>query len=251
MNLQNLIISGVLSNTLIFSVMEINCQTAYATDSTENNNLKVELNAELVSQYIWRGQLFDYHPQIQPQIQLTTGNFIFGIWGSQSLQTSDAEIDFYASYTYRSITLSIYDYFYFDESNLGESRFFNYRNYDSIESNHTLDACLLFDKIGGTNFSLTASCFFLGYDHNSNRVRQFSNYLNLDYSFTYQEMDLILSAGGTLSNGFYAENADITALSLKAIRTIPINKNTGVELSGTFTFNPNQETLFFTFGIKI
>ncbi len=251
MKLQNLIICGILSNTLIFSVMEIKCQTANSIDSTENKNLKLELNAELVSQYIWRGQLFDSQPQIQPQIQLTTGNFIFGVWGSQSLLTSNAEIDLYASYTYHSITFSIYDYFYIDESNLADSRFFNYRNYDSIVSNHTLDACLLFDRIAGTKFSLTASCFFLGDDYNSKRERQFSNYLNLDYSFSYLEMDLILSAGGTLSNGFYAEEAAVTTLSLKAIRTIPIGKKAGIELSGTFIFNPNSEDVYFYFGIKI
>lgn len=220
------------------------------SDSTAVTNA-FELHMELVSQYVWRGQLLDRNPQLQPVLEFSAGPLLLGACASHSLGSSFSEIDLYAAFSTKRLTIAVYDYYYMDLDHLDESPFFRYRNTDSLASPHTLDANVILNDVFIPNLSLTASVFFAGDDHNDLHQRQYSNYLALDYAASAGAMEFIFSLGGTLSSGFYASQPAFTQISMKAMRNIPINGDFAIDLSGNLAYNPDNQHFFFVFGIKI
>lgn len=73
----------------------------------------VSLGADVVSNYIWRGTKFA-GPSVQPYIELGSGDFTIGSWGSFALSEVDVpmENDFYASYAFGDLSLGVTDYYY-------------------------------------------------------------------------------------------------------------------------------------------
>ena len=55
-------------------------QQILAQDST--NKAKINISADIVSTYIWRGIVSDQSPNIQPTMSLGLGNFTLGAWAS-------------------------------------------------------------------------------------------------------------------------------------------------------------------------
>lgn len=128
------------------------------SDSTAVTNA-FELHMELVSQYVWRGLLLDRNPQLQPVLEFSAGPLLFGACASHSLGSSFSEIDLYAAFSTKMLTIAVYDYYYMDLDHLDESPFFRYRNTDSLASPHTLDANVILNDVFIPNLSLTASVF--------------------------------------------------------------------------------------------
>ncbi|HQQ11954.1 MAG TPA: hypothetical protein PK855_02265 [Bacteroidales bacterium] len=226
----------------------------YASDTTSvvnSSRFSLSLKADVVSRYVWRGKMLDTHPQFQPQLEFSTGNFTAGVWGSQSLTSTYGEVDLFVSYSIKNVSLTVFDYFYMDEEQLELSKFFDYHMRDSIPSCHTLDATMEWKEIYGTGFSFIASVFFYGDDHDEDLKRRYTNYIGMDYGTSFDNLDLTFSLGGSLSKGFYSDAAAITNISLKTSRTIPVHETFPLNLSGTITFNPKAQNLFFTLGFGI
>lgn len=238
---------------IIVLALAANLRT-YASDTTSMANstgTSLSFKADFVSRYVWRGKMLDAHPQFQPQLEFSTGNFTAGVWGSQSLTSTYGEVDLFVSYSIKNVSLTVFDYFYMDEEQLELSRFFDYRLHDSIPSCHTLDATIEWKEIQGTGFSFIASVFFFGDDHDENLKRRYTNYVGIDYSTAFDNLDLTFSLGGSLSKGFYSDGAALTNIALKASRIVPIHETFPLNLSGTITFNPKAQNLFFTLGFGI
>ena len=82
--------------------------------STSNVKAQVEVStgADLYSTYVWRG-IFYSGPALQPSIELSSGSFAIGTWGSQAFDNGFQELDFYASYSFDfGLSVGITDYFY-------------------------------------------------------------------------------------------------------------------------------------------
>ncbi len=223
-------------------------QILYAQNSIEKKSI-FTISSDLVSSYLWRGEYVDNLPNIQSSINIRTANnrLALGVWTSSGIVTDFVEIDFYASYTYTHLTLSIYDYFA-TENILNTEEFFNY---DSKSTNHALEAFL---TLGGFKIPLQigSGIYFYGNDRNEENENYYSIYITAEYEFELNNnKNLNLFFGATPRYGIYADNAAIINLGCSITKTINISKKASIPLSGTFIFNPYTEQVFYVFGFSV
>jgi len=103
---------------LIYTVLVVACVNSVSAiqeqDSTKGPNSKVKflVNADLFSNYIWRGTKYGDGPSVQPSVKLQPGGLTLGVWGS--FDTSGyMETDPYISYNFPfGLSLGATDYYY-------------------------------------------------------------------------------------------------------------------------------------------
>ncbi|MDD3195648.1 MAG: hypothetical protein PHU68_07585 [Paludibacter sp.] len=72
----------------------------------------LEVSADIVSSYVWRGTQFA-GASVQPGVSYTTGGFSIGAWGSSSFDGTFLEADLFASYSFDfGLSLGITDYYF-------------------------------------------------------------------------------------------------------------------------------------------
>ena len=158
----------LLSILVVVSVVSALAQEETALEeSKEAHEGKVYLNvgADLVSRYIWRGQNFGKSAAIQPTASISVFGFTLGAWGSyafsrHSLQIDDStsitynysELDLFLSYRYKYFTLMLFDYYAPGPiDTLPGNNYFNWKNKDTF---HTLEASLILTDRKSFPFSL-------------------------------------------------------------------------------------------------
>ena len=81
-------------------------QTIAQENTTEESGIfDVDLGADIMSRYVWRGTQFSTAPVIQPAFEVSAFGVTLGAWGSYSfLGVADgAEADIYISYSFIDI----------------------------------------------------------------------------------------------------------------------------------------------------
>lgn len=124
--------------------------------------VSLNMGADVLSRYVWRGLDFGGTPVIQPAVTLSFGGFELGVWGSTSLSTEKIEtdeFDVWASYTFDpgfgNVSLIFTDY-YFPNAGFGYG---NFNNYDDPEGpgGHTLELGVSY--AGNDSFPISVSGF--------------------------------------------------------------------------------------------
>jgi hypothetical protein len=92
---------------LLFPVVLSISAGAQETKSTVN------VTADFVSSYVWRGSQLGKGPAIQPTVEFTSGKFTLGAWGSYCLSNVEApETDLYTSLSIGNLTVGLTDYYF-------------------------------------------------------------------------------------------------------------------------------------------
>ena len=71
---------------------------------------EVNVSADVVSRYLWRGADYGNAMAVQPSISYTSGSVTVGYWGSQALNGAFNETDLYVGIDLGSFALTITDY---------------------------------------------------------------------------------------------------------------------------------------------
>ena len=203
----------------------------------EESSSPIDIGADLMSRYVWRGTDYGASPSIQPYIELGLGGFALGFWGAYTTNLPGVqELDFYANYTFSDVvTIGVIDYFFPDEI-LG----YDYYEYRKDSTSHILEATASFN--GLENLPLT---FLVGY--NMAGDSQNSTYFELGYSFSI--LDIFLGAG----NGFYTTdgNFNIVNLGITVSKDIKITEKFSLPISASFITNPQAEKVHLVLGISL
>ncbi len=228
----------------------------FCSGFTFSQNLEVNLGADIVSRYIWRGLNVNDAINIQPALSLTVSGFSAGFWGSYSLSNKifdnefDQEIDSRVGYEIgfengMNISVVVTDYYF----PLAGIKWGNFNNYDDPKGPgaHTVEAGL---SIGGPeSFPVTLSGFINVYnDAGSN------TYFQLDYSPTVAEIPLnffIGAAGGSTDNPGYYGTAKFNVINVGvgASKSIKITEDFSLPVNVAFIVNPNAEISYLVFGL--
>lgn len=207
----------------------------------------VDLGADLMSRYVWRGTDFGESPSIQPALSFSAGGFSVGSWGSYAMnpQSSGAnEHDLWASYSVETaggtVELGVTDY-YFPNGGVG---FFNFE--DGGTGAHQVETFVSYAGPEGAPFTLYGSIF--AYNEPDHSI-----YLEASYPFTVEGVDLSVAIGGTPSEStFYGtDTAGIINTSLTATRSIPLTDTFSLPVQVSYVLNPYMEKTFFIFGISL
>jgi len=245
------------------------------TDSTKSD-FDLDLGADLMSRYIWRGTEFGGgSPSIQPAIALTYKNLELGVWGAYSTGGVNAsqELDLYLSYTFLDDKFSFIVTDYYFPSDTGK---YDYYGYDD-KTGHILEAGIVFNGTNKIPFSFSAYVNVAGNDaptigdnitdtanYNKKTGIQYSNYFELAYNKTIKNVDLSIFMGATLNNpskinnetgyigesGFYGNGPGIVNLGFTVSKELKVTDSFSIPVTASLITNPQAEKVFLVFGIS-
>ncbi len=230
---------------LTAAVITFSFLTFYGNNSPAH--AQVDLGADLVSRYVWRGFDFGDAVSIQPTVSYSRGGFQIGTWASYAFgaQSSAAtEHDLWAAYAFdfsngSRLGVGVTDY-YFPNSGV---KFFNLSHDGGA---HQIEPYLSFSGPSSFPLNIWASVFI----HNE---PDHASYLEMSYPFTVEPVDLNIALGGSpASSDFYLNPGGpaITKLSLSASKSASITDSFSIPLSIQYILNPHQEVSYLVFGIS-
>lgn len=226
---------------LTFVLLFINLSTSFA---------QLDLGADLVSRYVWRGTDFGQAPSIQPTINFVTGGFEVGFWGAYQLGRDASslpadELDFYLGYTFEigssSLDFVATDYFF---PNAG-GRFGDFDG--DGKGAHIVEL--------GATFSLPESLpLYLSAYVNVYNDPDNSSYFELGYSTTITGVgfDVFLGASPGGDNMYYGNDKfAFVNVGITASKEIKITDDFSLPVFGSYIINPDQDKAQYVFGISL
>ena len=228
----------ILSTTAISSAQE-----------QEEKDLNIEVSADIVSQYIWRGQDLG-SVSLQPSLDITYKGLSFNAWGNVGLSDPDdmKEIDLSLSYSLGNFSIGIIDY-WTEEGLDPRNRYFKY---DAHGTNHVFEANV------GYDFGPVAFQWFTNFTGNDGLTKKgkrvYSSYFELTAPFKLVGLDWTATAGAVPYATSFYEKADkfaVTNLSLKAEKEIKVTEKFHIPVFAELDANPSTQKAYFVFGLKI
>lgn len=261
----------------LFYLAPINkCFAQEASEPFEDPKAPAQINlgADLVSRYIWRGRDYGNSPSVQPNVSFSVAGFKIGAWGSYGLAQSTkkindttllnmghyAEMDLYVCYTYKWFTLQVTDYFFPNSLNANDGN--KYYNYTNATTGHTLEGCLMFTGPEKFPLQFFVSTLFYGADKNKDSLgfygagseNNYSTYIEAAYIFKLKKIGVDLKpfiGGIPFGSAWYGDYAGIVNCGLTASKTISITEKFSLPLYVSAITNPQAESIFLVVGVTL
>jgi hypothetical protein len=250
------------------------CTSSYSFG--QNDKLDVDLSADVMSRYVWRGTQFGGNsPSLQPSMSVTYRGLEFGAWGAYSLggTNSGQELDLYLKYTLPNerFSLTITDYYF-----PTENEDYKYFEYNNDRTGHVMEGMISFNGTEKIPFGLTLAVNFWGADairlgdnpakadFNKKTGLQYSSYLELSYTRTLSNnIDFNAFIGANLTeakasantgfvgeNGYYGSKSGIVNLGCTLTKNVAISDKISFPVSASLITNPADEKIYLVFGFS-
>ena len=222
---------------LIIALAAIGMTTANAQDK-----VSATIGADLVNQYIWRGQDLG-NISLQPTLGVEWKGLSLSAWGSVGISNwaDTKELDLTLDYTYKGFSIGVTDYWFSQGS---------YFQYKAHKTTHVFEAGIGYDF---DFLSIQWYTNFAGDDGlNKDGKRAYSSYLELSAPFRLGGLDW----EGTLGivpwrTTLYDTNGlAVTNMSLKATKDFVIKGKYHLPVFAGLTANPRSEKLYLLFGVS-
>ena len=206
----------------------------------EEKKVSATLGADLVSQYIWRGQDLG-NVSLQPTLGVDYKGLSLTAWGSVGFDKDDTkELDFTLRYETKGFSVGVTDYWFSEGS---------YFQYHAHKTTHIWEANVGYDF---GFLSLQWYTNFAGNDGtNKDSKRAFSSYFELAAPFRLGGLDWSASLGivpwattSYNSNGFC-----VTNVSLRATKDFVIKEKYHLPVYAGLIANPRNEKVYLLFGV--
>lgn len=206
---------------------------------------EINVGADLVNRYIWRGLDIANSPSLQPSINVSQYGFEIGFWGAYTL-TNDVsasdEIDGWFAYTicpsFGNLTLLVTDY-YFPNSG---SKLGNFKNGGGA---HTLEGAVSYS---GPFSALVAYNFYNDPGKNI--------YLEIGYPLQFNNISVDLFIGATTGsnknpNYYGADKFSVINTGIKVSKEIKITEDYTLPVFSSLIVNPRLSIAHLVFGISL
>lgn len=219
---------------------------AFAPAASAQDEVETTIAADVVNQYIWRGQDLG-NVSLQPTLGIGYKGFSLTGWGSVGLSKWDdtKEFDLTAAYTTGGFTIGITDYCF----NSGDGRYFEY---DSHKTAHVFEANIGYD-FGPVALNWYTN--FAGADGlNKDGDRAYSSYVEATAPFKLGGCDWAASIGAVpFATSFYgdANGFAVTNVSLKATKDLKITDSFSVPVFAQVAANPSTEKAYLVVGFTL
>ncbi len=217
------------------------------TTSKKKNVLKTEFSTEFNSAYVWRGMYNNQKPNIQPSFSVEYRDFAFGVFGSNNLDNTYREFDYFFSYSFSNFVVTLNDYF------CDFSR--NYGDYGQ-NSPHLIDLTLEYETGEVHQFAALASCLvygddkWLNYNVSLKKTQNYSTYIQTSYTYNCKEKSYTFLVGGTTHNGLYSNNLNITNIGFEFEKKNSLTSTVDYSPKFGLWVNPYNNQLLFSCGVK-
>ena len=221
------------------------------------SKVKLNVGADVMSRYIWRGTDYGHSPSIQPTLSLTIEGFEIGGWGAIATNSYYQEIDAYAKYTLKNFSLTLTDYYIPSVTGLSASPDSSYFNYADEETAHSLEGSLMYKGSEKLPLWVMGGVFFYGndkrwgYDAAKDTTNQtyYSTYIEAGYTLAIKENNIDFFLGFTPWAGAYGNAAGFVNMGLTGYRKIQITEKFALPVKASLIFNPQSSNVYFAFGI--
>lgn len=228
---------------LISTALTVSAQEP--TEDKRADNIEVDIFADLLSQYVWRGMPLG-SACLQPSLGLSWKGLSLSATGNRGLTTTDdpEEIDLTAAFTTGGLTVGIIDYW----NNSPEPR---YLIYDAHSTSHVFEAFASYD------FGPLAAAWYTNFTGNDgvnkNGKRAYSSYAELNAPFQLAQCEWTATVGVVpYATSFYETNGfSVTNLSVAATKSISITDHFALPVFAQLTANPSTESMYFVFGLRL
>tara|TARA_B100000530_G_scaffold332186_2_gene278104 strand:- start:253 stop:912 length:660 start_codon:yes stop_codon:yes gene_type:complete len=200
--------------------------------SANQSMAQVDIGADFMSRYVWRGGAYSNGPSIQPYMSYATGGeeddfgFEVGFWGAYANDSLADELDLYASLSYGPVAVTITNYIFPDITTGGTTKYFDSGIWEGI----------LGLELGPV--SLTGGYFFEDGD-----------------TYIAGSVPLSEEVGFTLGlgDGFYTDSGDFELIEVAVSygKEIKITEDFSLPMSGNLIYNPSADQMYLVFGFSL
>jgi hypothetical protein len=219
--------------------------------TTFAQEMETTIGADVVSQYIWRGQDLG-GASLQPTLGVTYKGLSLTAWGNVGLTNpaDTKELDLTLGYTIGGFNVSITDYWFDQGGDDPEGRYFKY---DAHGTNHTFEANI------GYDFGPVALQWFTNFAGkdglNKDGKRAYSSYVEVAVPFKLATVDWTAVAGAvpfaTSSYNDWTGGFAVTNLALKATKDIKVTDSFTIPVFGQVVANPCTQKAYLVFGLTL
>ena len=219
---------------------------ACATGAQAQDKIEANVAADVVSQYIWRGQESG-QVSLQPTLGLSWKGLSLTAWGSVGLSRWEdpKEFDLTLAYQTGGFHIGVTDY-YFDKE--GERYFL----YDAHKTAHTFEANVGYD-FGPVALNWYTN--FAGYDGlNKDGDRAYSSYVEATVPFRLAGLDWQGTLGAVpYATDYYADASGfaVTNVAVKATKDLKITDSFSVPVFAQVAANPSSQKAYFVVGFTL
>ena len=225
---------------IVAAMAALSAASAGAQDPVE-----VDIAADVVNQYVWRGQ-YCGAVSLQPTLGIGYKGLSLEAWGNVGLSepADDKELDLTLSYATGGLTIGVTDYWF----NSPSERYFLY---DAHRTSH------VFEAFAGYDFgclSLTWYTNFAGNDgENKDGKRAYSSYAEVSVPFNLYGIDWTATAGVVpfATTSYSTTGFAVTNLSLMATKEIKVTDSFSIPLFGQIVGNPCSQKAYLVFGFTL
>lgn len=211
-------------------------------------DVETTIAADVVSQYIWRGQDLG-NVSLQPTLGVGYKGFSLTAWGSVGLSEpkDTKEFDLTVAYTIGRLNVGVTDY-WFDAGLDPDNRYFKY---GAHETNHVFEANI------GYDFGLLSVQWFTNFAGNDgvnkHGNRAYSSYMEVTAPFRLATCDWTAAVGAVpYATSFYNTNGfAVTNVSLKATKEIRVTDTFAIPIFGQIAANPRSQKAYLVVGFTL
>ena len=219
---------------------------SFSIQAQEKEKISFNLEADMVSSYIWRGA-YQTSVAIQPSMGLSVAGFSVSAWGSVPFSGTAKEVDFTVGYEVAGLFMAITDYWW-----AGEGAY-KYFKYDSHDTEHHFEASLGYTlPVEKLPLFISWNTMFAGEDYyKSEEKRAYSTYITAAYPLSIKDIGMEAEIGITPWKGIYADGFSVVSMGLKATKEIRITDKFSLPVFAQLLANPKREDIFFVFGLNL
>lgn len=216
-----------------------------AQDELLDNRLKFNAKLDLHSSHLWRGLKNGNTFSIQPTISASKGGLNIGAWAAYAANDSYFEVDLFVEYSYKSVTLSLYDYYCPKTTQM--NGFFEFRKF---HTRHTIDAMISWypEKLP---LRILVSTFLFGDDISHENGKQvYSTYIEPALTWKLKQFSGEIYTGFTPYSGFYSSKSALVNFGAAVSYKLMIGKYE-FPIHSKISYNPIATSFYYTIGITI
>ena len=216
--------------------------------TTHAQEIETTVSADIVSQYIWRGQDLG-SAAVQPTLGIGYKGLSLTAWGSYGLvnPADTKEFDLTLGYTMSGFNIGITDYWF----NVGLDPDNRYFKYDAHGTNHVFEANI------GYDFGLASLQWYTNFSGNDGTnkdgKRAYSSYVEANVPFKLATVDWTATIGAVpFATTFYGTTGfAVTNLALKATKEIKVTDSFSIPIFGQVVANPCSQKAYLVLGFTL
>ena len=216
-----------------------------AAHAQDESRVTAELRTDMVSQYLWRGQLLG-NVSLQPSMAMEWKGLSLEAWGSVSMvdAADPREVDLTLSYTFHDVTLGLADYWYSD----CDPRYFSFK---MPGTGHVLEA-FVSCELGPLQLGWHTN--IAGADTETpDGKRAWSSYAEVVLPFEWVgcEWEAALGIVPFATDYYEVDGFAVTNVSLKAERSVALAEKLSLPLSVQLIANPAAGHFYLVGGLSL